>query len=122
MVSASGNASFGSDFSGRSSRPAADTRSGAQDARPEAANAVNQLADSFREMLMRAVETDPSQVHALTDMVTKMGITAGAGQKDIDKMAQSLNCLSVDRQPTGVHLSTACARGMTMRLLMFTAS
>ena len=108
MVSAGGSASFGSEFSGRGSRPGADAPSTAQDARPEAANAVNQLADSFRELLMRAVETDPTQVQALTDMVTKMGLKAGDGpsQEDIDKMAQSLTRLTVDRQPTGVQLDS----------------
>ena len=108
MVSAGGSASFGSDFSGPGSRPGADAGSTAQDARPEAANAVNQLADLIRELLILAVETDPSQVQALTDMVTKMGLKAGDGpsQEDIDKMAQSLTKLSVDRQPAGVQLDS----------------
>lgn len=102
MVSADGkDSSFAASFVGRAPRSPAQ----ASGAAPEAANAVNQLADSFREMLMRAVETDPSQLQALTSLVSRMGVEAGGpSQGEIDKMAKSLSGLSVGRNPQGVHL------------------
>lgn len=98
--------------SGSPDEPTFEPSAGAPDAaRPEAAaTAVNQIADSFREMLMRAVETtNPSQLAALTNMVSTMGLQAGDGvsQQEIDKMAKTLSSLSVGRLPQGVQLRPA---------------
>jgi hypothetical protein len=100
MVSEDVKQGFGaSSFVGNSSRPRSDARSAAPQPPPEAEIAVNQLADSFRQMLMRAVETDPSQLQALSSLVASMGLQAkdGASQQEIDKMAKSLSSLSVGK-------------------------
>jgi hypothetical protein len=116
MVSADGHPTFEPAFIERTSRPepaSDDARFAAPHAAPEAKNAVNQLADSFRQILLRAVETDPSQLQMLTEMVSTMGLQVGDGasQQEIDKMAKSLSNLSVAKQPQGVQHRSVRKKG-----------
>lgn len=103
MVFADGNPAFGSTFGARFSSPEAGATSSVSNAPPDAAKAVDKLAESFREMLMRAVESDPSQVRALTSLVSNLGLEAGDGtsQQEIKKMTESLNKLSVGKDAIG---------------------